>query len=296
MPVRSNKLSRERECEIVELAEMHADEACPSGAVDPLAIFSNEEVPVIFGSYGEGTFDGMLEFKAGKFAAFCNIDRGNEKGTARARFTLAHELGHLLIPEHRLALMNGTAAHSSRCGMFDGAEDDEEFEADLFASNLLMPARRFELAAKKLVSATPIKAALSLKEQFKTSILSTAIRYGEHRTEVVALIYWKDEQISWRRIQDAFFYQHQFRKWKLDKVSQLPPDCATAAALAGSHSSLEVHDSVLSANFCFERVAMGGHRDLILREEALRLGSHGVLTVLSVHPKFPTTTPQSVTW
>jgi hypothetical protein len=295
MPVRSNKLTRERESEIIELAEMHADETCASGAVDPLAIFSKEDVPVIFGSYGEATFDGMLEFKAATFAAFCNIDRGNERGTARARFTLAHELGHLLIPEHRLALMNGTAAHPSCCGIFDGATDVEEFEADLFASNLLMPASRFDLAAKKLVSATPLQAALSLKEQFKTSILSTAIRYGEYRTEVVALICWKDDQVSWRRIQDTFFYQHQFRKWKLGNVSHLPPDCATSAALSDSDSSYAVHDSVLSASFCFERVAMGGSRDLILREEALRLGSHGVLTLLSIHPKFPVIAPQGWT-
>src|SRR5689334_23997225 len=51
-------------------------------------------------------FDGLLEYEAGEFHVYCNVDRGNIPGGARARFTLAHELGHYFIDEHRIALID----------------------------------------------------------------------------------------------------------------------------------------------------------------------------------------------
>src|SRR5207247_1657430 len=103
-----------------------------------------------FGRYGDA-FDGLLEHRSGRFHVYANLDRVEREDSPRARFTLAHELGHYFIDEHRNALAAGLAlSHPSFCDF----ESDlpVEKEADHFASNLLMPAKGF----RKLAARAPL--------------------------------------------------------------------------------------------------------------------------------------------
>ena len=282
-----SRIPQLREDEIVELAEVVADEHCRSGIVCPVTILRANKVKFCYGTYGLKTFDGMLEYKNGRFFVFCNRDRGNHEGTRRSRFTLSHELAHFYIPEHRWALLNGVGAHPSVCGLFDGASVQEEVEADIFAANLLMPPSRFKAAMSK-TTGTPMNRVMCLKDTFQTSILSTAVQYGRYDNNVVALLKWSNDDVEWKRILEEYFFAQQYRSWKLRSRADLPDDSATAVALAESPDTPEptIHESVLTASFCFHHVSSSGSRDIVLREEAVRLGRHGVLTLLSVHPRF----------
>ena len=64
---------------------------------------------------------GMLEHRGGRPACwsggwhiYCNLDCVGQKDSPRARFTLAHELGHYYIDEHRNALVAGRGAAQDR--------------------------------------------------------------------------------------------------------------------------------------------------------------------------------------
>lgn len=98
------QLTPERELEIDEFAEWLANDRFPNtNRIEPLEIAKHAKIAVIPGRYAD-SFDGMLEHDGGRFFIFCNLDRVESLASTRARFTLAHELGHFYINEHRNAL------------------------------------------------------------------------------------------------------------------------------------------------------------------------------------------------
>ena len=131
--------------QIAELAEAVADEHCPALPVDPAKIARAKRITISFGDYGEHTFDGLLEHLDRRHHIYCNTQRVGDPAGPRARFTLAHELGHFFIDEHRRSLEAGIDPHPSQCEYESPILAEQE--ADMFAANLLMPARRFEEAA-----------------------------------------------------------------------------------------------------------------------------------------------------
>lgn len=145
----------------------------------------------------------------------------------------------------------------------------------------------------KRIERAPLEAILELKEIYRTSILSTAIQFASNHSDVVALIKWNPDSIGWKRVQDDYFLLHRYRQWKLESLEDLPRESATKAALQAAETDFRVHESILTANFCFQQVACAGERDLVLREQAVRLGSHGALTILSLHPQFKPTARQA---
>ena len=67
-------------------------------------------------------------------------------------------------------------------------------------------------------------------------------------------------------------------------MNALPPDCATALALKETETGNDhaIHEGVVTAAHCFDWVAAGGKRDILIREEAVRNGRFGVLSVFSL--------------
>jgi hypothetical protein len=146
-----------------------------------------------------------------------------------------------------------------------------------------MPPERFapRLRALKQV---PLESILSLRKEFDTSLESTAIQTLRHDPRVVAIAKWQGDQLGWHRISERFFRETGYRRFLFRKREQLPDDCATAIALSDSQSQFDsvVRGAAVTAAFCFGRVAAGGNRDLILREQAVRNGRYGVLAVYSI--------------
>jgi hypothetical protein len=99
------------------------------------------------------------------------------------RFTIAHELGHLTIPEHR-AILDTKSLHRSKAEY--SSKDQIEIEADIFAINLLAPRLAFQNAINNAkFNADTIN---RLSEQFNISTYATALRFIELTSLACSLI------------------------------------------------------------------------------------------------------------
>lgn len=121
----------------------------------------------------DANISGMLEIINGNPVVTLNQDDPE----TRRRFTLAHELGHLML--HRGLIGDGLdddrAYRSTDHGKYHNTAigKSEEIEANRFAANLLMPhseVRRIKAEGKTTAE---------MAEIFKVSVHSMSIRLGE---------------------------------------------------------------------------------------------------------------------
>ena len=169
--------------------------------VDPFKIAESEDRWLSVDGNDFGTaFDARIEYHShrNRFIIFYNTsyDRGCPPGAhaARTRFSLAHELAHFHIEEHRNFLRQG--------GTFDPSIEEFisdtviEREADVFAANLLMPTShiRKEISNGEL-SCARVK---EIAAKFGTSLTSTAIRSIEVSDAPCAIAGIRDGAIAWQ--------------------------------------------------------------------------------------------------
>jgi len=156
-------------------------------------ILEFEELPCHFDHY-EDYFDGMLLFDQQRFHIHINIDRRNSLESKRGRFTLAHELAHYFIDEHRIGLKHGLLQpHGSKHNI--NHKDEIEKEADYFASCLLMPEQKYrKYSGSKKFDLSRI---IDLSESFQTSILAVALRFTDIGTHEIMVVVSKGGIVSW---------------------------------------------------------------------------------------------------
>jgi Zn-dependent peptidase ImmA (M78 family) len=217
-----------RKSQISKLAEFLASEFSYRNLTLLNEIAKYEEVPLHFDNY-ENAFDGMLLYDTNMhdFHIHINIDNGNRQDSKRGRFTLAHELGHFFLDEHRLGLKYGSLEPHASFHNINQKSIIEE-EADYFAGCLLMPTEKFRKHCgeykrhfwKKKFS---IDILLSLSESFQTSILSTLIRFGEVGTHEIFAVISKDNIANW------FVKSIDFPNWKFKfKIGEPVPKTTVA--------------------------------------------------------------------
>lgn len=273
----TNSLSKERETDIIGLAESISDEYCLNEQIDLSLILKKKGITISFNHYGD-SFDGLLEFKEGNFHIYCNLKMVETETSPRAFFTISHELGHYFIDEHRNALISGVLpSHSSFC-------DHEsnyliEREADLFASHLLMPQSRFLKKAKKETKG--LSGILKISDFFNVSVTSCAIRYVKSNFLQSAILLWRNEGLKWKWLSPSL-HEIGLRK-TIESVGAMPSDCSTKCLL-------ELTDRVSKNNFLkngttakswFPFLNENDTRNNIWMEEAISLGKWGILTFLS---------------
>jgi hypothetical protein len=272
---RQFQLSAAREQEIAELAEAIAEEYFPTTRIDPLVIMRAKRITTSFGYYGD-TFDGLLEHQCGRFHVYANLDRVEQADSARAHFTLGHELGHYFIDEHRNALAAGLApSHPSICEY----ESDllVEREADHFASNLLMPSTRFRKLAERIPRG--LEGILGIAKQFGTSVTSTASKYAKFDILPCVVVKWNSDGFAWKWLSTETF-RARYRK-TIESLDKLPQDSPSAKAIAGEQPPASgFFSSGTTASAWFPFVNSRGDRNAILVEQAMPLGRFGVLTFL----------------
>jgi hypothetical protein len=270
-----HRLPPARRDEIVGLAEEIAETHCPGRFIDPIHILNTKQITFSFNYYGNG-FDGMLEHRRGRFHMFCNLDRVQNSTSSRARFTQGHELGHYFIDEHRNALLRGVPPHYSIADQADPERIIEE-EADLFASHFLMPPQRFTTAFK---SQPPgLAGIIATSKLFSVSCLSAAIRVLRHSKEPLALVHWRNDKPPWAEVNMGFTTMGLVHPLK--RADRLPPDCATSLAMADNPAVYcNARSSVSLASSWFAGIHPGSALDIMVHEEALRLGRFGVITVI----------------
>lgn len=223
-------LSVPRKRHLGKLAEFVALEHSDATATDLLAIARFEEVQVHFDSY-ECAFDGMLVADGTDFHIHVDIDNGNSPTQKRSRFTLAHELGHYFIDEHRLGLLSGALEpHPSR--QDPRTTDPIEVEANYFASCLLMPESKFRrsLTLRKFSSAVIEK----ITNDFNVSFPAATIRFAAVGNHEVMAVVSKDGIAKWFTKSEDFC-PGPFRF----KVGQpVPPSTVAGEHFAGKNSRL----------------------------------------------------------
>ncbi len=182
---------------------------------------ASENVNCYYDHY-EDSFDGMLVYDETDFHIHINIDRGNAISFPRGRFTLAHELAHYFIDEHRIGLQSGTLAPHGSLHDIDH-KDLIEQEADYFASCLLMPDSLFR---KSLTDRTflerktfSLDTILKLSDQFQASVLSTSLKFTEIGTHEVCIVVSENNIVKWSA------RSNDFPKWtsRFERGEQLPP-------------------------------------------------------------------------
>lgn len=160
-----------------------------------------EELPVYYDDY-ENAFDGMLLYDSKDFHIHINHTKGNHPNSKRGRFTLAHELGHFFIDEHRLGLKSGTLQpHGSITELKD--KDLIELEADYFASCLLMPETKFKTRSA-LTKKFSLATIADLSDAFQASIVSTVIRFSEVGTHEIMAVFSRNNIVEWYARCDDF--------------------------------------------------------------------------------------------
>lgn len=272
----AKRLSQSKKADLVVLAgEVVRYHSPNSGATDLLRIIRENEITLHFDKYGDA-FDGALEFADGDFHIHVNLERYGSRDSDRARFTIAHELGHFFIPEHRLALLSGQESHGSTCGLFDSAESPEELEADLFAANLLMLPERFLGALRATDS--PLSAIKHLSSLFRSSMTATAIHYASVAANRCAIIRWNpNQEFAWCKIGIEYKVEGFNRPKYADCVNP-ETDSATGMVFAGQVAEGK---TVSTMAMLFSNVAAGKSRDHLLIEEAVVLGAYGFMTIIS---------------
>ncbi|OYV24694.1 MAG: hypothetical protein B7W99_00950 [Rhodospirillales bacterium 20-58-10] len=190
------------------------------------------------------------------------------------RFSIAHEIGHYLLPGHPEHLFQGgVTSHSSHAG-FTSADIYEQ-EADYFASGLLMPDALVKSALRRLGEG--LEGIEALKEKCLTSMTATAITYARKTSVPAAII------VSTNGVVDYAFLSESMKEF--EGVSRprkgMPlPTGTVSEALAASESDVREGKRV-SADVDL-RTWLEGRRSITATEEALGLGSYGkVLTVLT---------------
>ncbi len=267
--------SNERKEEIAELANCVINEYSEENISNPEHIVKKAGITISYGNY-QDAFDGLLECYSKRFHIYCNLDRLELKSNPRTMFTIAHELGHFFITEHRLALLYGNI---SVHGSFTEYQSNNyaEMEADCFASNLLMPKDLFVKAAKS--EEIGLTAILSLSKKFKTSITSTAIRYVSLDIASCLIIKWTSEKYQWKWLSTKT-RNANYRK-TIDDTSQILSGSATAKALSNEKiPDCGFFQNGTTAEAWFPFVSTSCHRNIILIEQAIPLGRFGVLTFI----------------
>ena len=266
------RLSSQRENEIAALAEDLAVSRFQGERVQPEEIATAEGLAFRYASFPE-EFDGILLHEHGRFFVVCNERRG-VRGTARSRFTFAHELGHYFLDDHRLSLASGKIpAHFS---LAEFASDQPiEAEADCFAANLLMPAKSFRRKAAELNPGLALICALA--STFGTSVTSTAYRAMELDVfpAPCAMFRWTGQGAPKRSA--SLTTRAMFGGYRV-MTDSAPPGSATAQCLADG--STGIIKQTTDCSQWFPAVPSGSPRNVILREEVMQLGRFGWLSLV----------------
>lgn len=152
--------------------------------------------------------DGWIVYSKANGWAGIKYREGMSPG--RIRFTIAHELGHFFL--------RGEEDVEVSCTL-DGREVNREHErqADLFASNLLMP--KDWVCKENCGVLQGISDILKISNKFEVSQTAAAIRLVQLTKQACAVIYSVDGKVQWARSSPAL-YTRVKREMGLPKTSQ----------------------------------------------------------------------------
>ncbi len=165
-------------------------------------------------------------------------------GKRRQRFSLAHEIGHLLLGRGGMRFRNGRDPHS-----------EEERLANIIAAELLIPTRALLRIASDLQPS--LEAVKSLSDKFHAALEPTAIKLGELKKPYGASVaYWQDCHGILRR------------KWSVGKLPEsMMEERSVRDTAFGPCAALRYEEQAIS----YES-SLGGNLDMVCESEAFGKG------------------------
>jgi hypothetical protein len=244
---------------------------CTSSPVSLKKIADEEGIELAPGSYGSN-FHGLLEYVSAEHCFILHYpNRNSGISYVRARFTVAHELGHYFLKAHRAELMNG---NSQKCVVGFLSDDAMEKEADSFAASLLIPRSIMEkhIKVRGYMEAQNI---IDMAEELKVSIPCAMIRYVQYATEACSVVMSEMGKVRFHVASDEMAeYGYKFIGW-----DQAIPRQSAAVKVLEYSSHKVVKSQKGSTRTWYSRRS----HSCDVWEESYSLGYNGqVITLLSV--------------
>lgn len=198
----------------------------------PLRALATQVGVIDIQKIASNSFDGILLVKGGE--AVIGVRAGLRGGPAR--FTVAHELGHLLIPTHLAGRIKFECSRRDlrqsrpEKGRLSDSVDPatrKEIEANEFAAELLVPQAEYAAAIKEHNGEIGIQHIEGLARLFAVSKEMMARVYVERSERKVGVI------ISRNGVVDRLILQKGFPFLGLRRGAQMPPRSAALAAIRG---------------------------------------------------------------
>lgn len=169
------------------------------------------------------SFDGALVRIKGSTEGLIAV-RQSIREVGRKNFTIAHELGHLLLPGHD----ESTVCMQTDVETWETGLPRQELEANEFAGELLLPTRIVSsLFSREKPSFELIE---SVAQKFSTSLTATAYRFVELTGHACALVWSERGAAKWFARSAEFVHWIRLRE-RLD-ARTLAADC-----FANQHAS-----------------------------------------------------------
>ncbi len=110
----------------------------------------------------------------------------------KQRYSLAHEIGHLVIANNAMHEANSLTKHRTQPAPHGHRDEREERLCEAMAAELLMPVEAFRKGVSEL--GPTLTSVSQLSVTFGASITATTIRYCELSLEPCLLVKWRTDQ------------------------------------------------------------------------------------------------------
>lgn len=264
--------------DIAELAETLGDYYLVSGKVNLEEIARSESIRFINGDYND-YFIGQLVHYSNRFYIILNNDLLAKTEIGRYRFTIAHELGHYFIDEHRSKLARGISlafkedSNHTECKKL-------ETEANHFAANILMPRKRFIKQSAKFEFG--FGGICPLSQMFDTSIECTTNHYVNLDLSASIMIKWNaDFTFQYARCSTSFVSLTGLPKYPVP--IRFESDYFRKQIEIIDQNELDFIESATQISRWISTILRGTEKDILGLEQTVKLGDFGGITLITFH-------------
>jgi len=208
--------------------------------------------------------DGCLVRK-GEFAVI--TVRASLRFEGQRRFVIAHELGHFFLHPHTRQI---ETVDKQQANNWSEKQETEEYEANLFAAELLMPRTLF--APRGVGQEPSFQLIESLAREFSTTLTATAVQFVRTTQEECALVSAADRHRKWFILSPGF----EFQMLEDDYIH------GHSCAAEVNPSKLSSRSSDIEAGFWLEGFR-GDHKSLITEDARFFPSLGRSLSLLWIH-------------
>jgi len=191
----------------------------------------------------------------------------NIRQLSRKRFTLAHELGHYMLHKD----LAKSFVDDNRTLNNWHNEGNIEYEANTFASELLMPSNLFS----EQVKGKPFKLSLlqEVSAYFQSSLTASALKYIYLGDFPIMIIYCQNNRIKWK------FQSEDFPLNWLPIKSQVP-ECTVAGDYFHGNGLEENPVEIEAIEWFAEDLNIEKHKHLKLWEQCFQVHDDSIICML----------------